>query len=138
MQRACCAFGLNTTAFLEAGVAGRPCLTIVSDEFWASQGRTGHFQHLMEGHFLEVSADVSAAAARIARIVDGADETKADRLAFARWFLRPCGMDRPSAQVVVDVMERPARARPTATVRSTRGEIDLVPGLTLASAGARR
>jgi hypothetical protein len=51
-------FGLNTTAFLEAVVANRPCLTIVSEKYWPAQGRTGHFRHLLKGEFLEVCRDM--------------------------------------------------------------------------------
>ncbi len=54
---ALCVFGLNTTAFLEAVVANRPCLTIVSEKYWPAQGRTGHFRHLLKGDFLEVCRD---------------------------------------------------------------------------------
>ncbi len=54
--------GLNTTAFLEAAVADRPCMTIVSDEFFDQQGRTGHFRHLLDADFLEVSPDVDGVA----------------------------------------------------------------------------
>jgi hypothetical protein len=101
-----CAIGLNSTAFLEAAVAGRPCLTIVADEFWDAQGRTGHFRHLLAGDFLEVATSVADAAQRIARVVDGADEKRAQRAEFVHRFLRPCGIDRPAAEVVADVVER--------------------------------
>jgi hypothetical protein len=108
LARASCAIGLNSTAFLEAAVAGRPCLTIVADEFWAAQGRTGHFRHLLEGDFLEVASDIADAVQRIVRVVDGADEKREQRAEFIRWFLRPCGVDRPAARVVADVIERSA------------------------------
>jgi len=133
-----CVCGINTTAFLESVVVGRPCLTIVADEFWAAQGRTGHFRHLLAGNFLEIAADVTEAAARILRILEGADEKKAERLAFARWFLRPCGLDRPAAKVVSDVIERAALPHPE--VVGARGDApgDLLPGLTLSSDGVSR
>jgi hypothetical protein len=136
-QLACasCAFGLNSTAFLEAVVARRPCLTIVANEFWATQGRTGHFRHLLKGDFLEVASDVAGAAHRIARVIDGADEKREQRLEFARWFLRPCGLGRPAAEVVADLIERSA-----IPCSSTRAEYpaEPIPGLTLGSDAIRR
>lgn len=126
-----CAFGLNSTAFLEAVVAGRPCLTIVADEFWAAQGRTGHFRHLIKGDFLEVASDVASATQRIARIIDGADEKRQQRLEFVRWFLRPCGLDRPAAHVVADLIER--SAVPDGSTRAVFPVVEPIPGLTLRS-----
>ncbi len=97
--------GLNTTAFLEAAVADRPCLTIVSDEFFDQQGRTGHFRHLLAADFLEVSKDVTEVAARIARVLDGADEKAVGRRHFAKEFLRPRGRETPARSVVADTIE---------------------------------
>jgi hypothetical protein len=105
LQAATCMFGLNTTAFLEAVVADRPCLTIVSDEFYDVQGKTGHFRHLLRGDFLEVSSDFNEVAERVARILDGADEKADGRRFFTNWFLRPCGVETPAATVVADTIE---------------------------------
>ena len=111
LSGATCVFGLNTTAFLESVVADRPCLTIVADEFYASQGKTGHFRHLLRADFLEVSRDLDEVADRVARILDGADEKAAGRRFFTEWFLRPCGIDRPATLEVVDAIESTARLR---------------------------
>jgi len=135
LAHAACVFGLNTTAFLEAVVVDRPCLTIVSDEFWASQARTGHFRHLMKGDFLEVSRDAAEVADRVARILGGADEKQAGRREFTRWFLRPCGLDRNVSRIVADVIER--TALPPAG-SAAPASVELVPGLTLASEGIGR
>ena len=135
LAHAACVFGLNTTAFLEAVVVDRPCLTIVADEFWASQARTGHFRHLLKGDFLEVSRDAAEVAGRVARILAGADEKKEGRREFTRWFLRPCGLDRPVSAIVADVIERAALP---AAGGSAPAAVDLVPGLTLASEGIGR
>jgi hypothetical protein len=103
--------GLNTTAFLEAAVADHPCLTIVSDEFFDQQGRTGHFRHLLAADFLEVSDDVTELAARVARVLDGADEKAEGRRRFAKEFLRPRGLERSARSVVADTIEGLAGAR---------------------------
>ncbi|MGE3274323.1 MAG: hypothetical protein AB7O67_04370 [Vicinamibacterales bacterium] len=128
-------FGLNTTAFLEAVVADRPCLTIVADEFHGAQGRTGHFRHLLQGGFLEVSADAGEVARRVARILDGADERREGRRDFVRWFIRPCGDTTPAAGIVADVIERAALPHAGA---ATPAVTALVPGLTLDGEGVAR
>lgn len=107
LSGASCFVGLNTTAFLEAAVADHPCLTIVSDEFFDQQGRTGHFRHLLAADFLEVSRDVGEVAARVARVLDGADEKAVGRRRFAKEFLRPRGIETPARSVVADIIEGP-------------------------------
>ncbi|HUR86534.1 MAG TPA: hypothetical protein VMY78_14425 [Solirubrobacteraceae bacterium] len=111
--------GLNTTAFLEAAVADRPCLTIVSEEFFDQQGRTGHFRHLLAADFLEVSSDVEEVATRVARVLGGADEKAAGRRRFAREFLRPRGIARSARSVVADTIEELAAPRRTPAGRRT-------------------
>lgn len=106
LSRASCVIGLNTTAFLEAVVADRPCLTIVADEFDAAQGRTGHFRHLIGADFLEVSSTPAEVAIRVAKILAGADEKAVGRHAFAEWFLRPGGLASPVTPRVADLFER--------------------------------
>ncbi|MGI9111673.1 MAG: hypothetical protein ACR2GT_05695 [Gaiellaceae bacterium] len=108
---AICVFGLNTTAFLEAVVADRPCLTIVADEFHPTQGRTGHFRHLLAGDFLEVCQDAEGVAARVARILEGEDEKASGRQSFVRSFIRPCGGGRQASLEVVDAIEKAAALR---------------------------
>ncbi len=103
--------GLNTTAFLEAAVADHPCLTIVSDEFFDQQGRTGHFRHLLAADFLELSKDTDEAATRVAQVLDGADEKAVERRRFAEQFMRPRGVETSARSVVADTIEGLAGAR---------------------------
>ncbi len=105
LSTASCFVGLNTTAFLEAAVADHPCLTIVSDEFFDQQGRTGHFRHLLAADFLEVSKDIAEVALRVARVLDGVDEKAEGRGRFAKSFLRPRGIGTSARSVVVDTIE---------------------------------
>ena len=135
LSGATCVFGLNTTAFLEAVVADRPCLTIVADEFYDSQGKTGHFRHLLAADFLEVSADVDEVAERVALILAGADEKADGRRYFTEWFLRPGAIDRPATLAVVETIESTARSRGTV---ARAGQSEAAPGLVPASEDERR
>ena len=135
LAHATCVFGLNTPAFLEAVVADRPCLTIVSDTYWPAQGRTGHFRHLLKGRFLEICRDMGEVAACVRRIMDGADDRAADRRAFTRWFLRPCGLDMAASDVMASVIETAARPNAERAPMSAVARRQSVPGLSLASEG---
>lgn len=129
LSGAACVIGLNTTAFLESIVANRPCLTILSDEFYGAQGRTGHFRHLLAADFLEVSRDATEVAARVARIVKGTDAKAEGRRFFAQWFLRPRGIDTPASAIVADAVESIVPSGVLGVSRSTKAadrKLDLV------------
>ncbi len=136
LSLASCVFGLNTTAFLEAVVADRPCLTIVSDEFYGAQGRTGHFRHLLKGDFMEVSPDVQDVAERVARILGGTDEKAAGRRAFVEWFIRPGGLAHPVSPIICDLLE--SMARPRADSLAPAPARALVPGCVYTADGVQR
>ena len=124
---------LRRMQILEAVVADRPCLTIVADEFFGAQGRTGHFRHLLKGDFLEISPDAADVARRVQRLLEGHDEKAEGRRRFVEWFIRPCGVDRPAAPVVTDLIER--MALPSAAQSPDVLAADPVPGLTLSARG---
>lgn len=135
LAHATCVFGLNTPAFLDAAIADRPCLTIVSDTYWPAQGRTGHFRHLLRGRFLEICRSSGEVAACVRRMMDGGDDRAAHRRAFTRWFLRPCGLDVTASDVVASVIETAARPRAGRAPMSAVARRHGVPGLSLASEG---
>ena len=132
---ATCVFGLNTPAFLDAVVANRPCLTVVNETYWPAQGRTGHFRHLLKGKFLDVCRNTDDVAAGVRRIMNGADDRAADRRAFTRWFMRPCGLNIPASEVVASVIETAARPNAERAPMSVIAQRHGVPGLSLASEG---
>jgi hypothetical protein len=138
LANATCVFGLNTTAFLEAVVANRPCLTIVIDTYWPAQGRTGHFRHLLKGEFLEICRDMNDVAAHVRRIMNGADDRAEQRREFTRWFIRPSGLDVPASDVVASVIETAARPNALRAPMSAAARRQGVPGLSLASEGIGR
>jgi hypothetical protein len=77
---------------------------------------------LLDGGFLEVAPDIATAAEQLARIVDGADDRMKKRAAFVASFLRPCGIDRPAAHAVVDLIEATARGMETSPRHSRAAE----------------
>ena len=104
-----CCFGLNTTAFFEAVVVDRPCLTIVADEFWASQAGPATSATCCRGDFLEVSQECRRGRRRESRGSLPAPTKKAGPTGVLRgWFLRPSGLDRPRLGIVANVIERAA------------------------------
>jgi hypothetical protein len=106
--------GLNTSAQLEAGIVGRPVLTILASEFTGGQGGTLHFHYLLKEHggFVDVAADFAAHRRQLAAAVSGRYDPEVIRT-FIRQFLRPHGLDRAATPIMVDAIEALAGLRDT-------------------------
>jgi FkbM family methyltransferase len=111
---------LNTSAELEAGIVGRPVLTVLATgEAANGQAHTLHFDYLLREHggFVRFSRDLASHTEELRAALDDSDH---DRIrTFVMDFLRPHG-DRPVAPLLADAlidalvprdMHRPARGR---------------------------
>jgi FkbM family methyltransferase len=105
---------LNTSAELEAGIAGRPVYTVLSTADAADgQANTIHFNYLLREHggFVHYAADLASHVAQLATGVNAPPETESIR-AFIGAFLRPLG-DRPVTPLLAQMLvERAAAAAP--------------------------
>jgi hypothetical protein len=100
------AVGLNTSAQLEAAVAGRPVLTLLVPEFAAGQQGTLHFSYLLkeQGGFVELAPDMETHVRQLTAAVAGEYDPKAIRR-FVESFLRPRGVRRPASPIMVEAIE---------------------------------
>jgi hypothetical protein len=105
--------GLNTSAQLEAGIVGRPVLTILAPEFADGQSGTLHFHYLLRQHggFVECAPDFESHRSQLSAAVEGRYNPAAIR-EFVDAFLRPCGRDREVAPILADAVEELARTGP--------------------------
>ena len=115
------AFGINTTAMIEAGIIGKAVHTITVPEFAASQGGVLHFRYLREigGGLVQVSESLEEYVRRLGDVVAGRD-TEGEEAArrFTELFVRPNGVQVPATPVFVDAVEQLVRAR---AVRAAAG-----------------
>ena len=122
--------GLNTSAFLEAAIAGKPVMAILPREYWKSQTGTIHFHYLRDvaGGVLQTAATLEEHAGQLARVV--ADGRPAiDPAPFVQAFLRPAGLDQPSTPRFVDAIERAAQEPAPRPWRKSAGGRLLSPAL---------
>jgi hypothetical protein len=96
--------GLNTSAFIEAGIVGRPVLTIVVPEFVENQHGTVHFDYLVTagGGLLTVGNGFKEHLHQLATAVAA---PVAERKPFVREFVRPHGVDRAATPLFVEAVE---------------------------------
>jgi hypothetical protein len=97
--------GVNTSAFLEAAILDKPCVTISIEEYGFKQSEQGHFRHLLQSDFLETTHSFSEAASAIAKIAAGHDFKRRQRQLFVSDFIRPCGLDRSVSEIIAKAIE---------------------------------
>jgi hypothetical protein len=107
---------LNTSAELEAVLAGRPVVTFRAGELAPGQEGSAHFEYLLEQHggFVIDSRDLDEHVENLARVLRGDVDTQRLR-SFAASFVRPAGLERPVspliAAAVLKHVDTAARAR---------------------------
>ena len=107
--------GLNTSAFLEAAIVGRPVHTILAPEFADNQQGTLHFHYLLNvgGGMLRTSTSFAEHHAQLATSLDPSQSASSNNQPFVRDFIRPHGLERPATPVLCDALEAiPALPKP--------------------------
>jgi hypothetical protein len=101
--------GVNTSAMIEAAIAGKSAYTLLSPEF--AQEGTIHFHYLLHenGGFLHVAESQGEHLAQLARgLAHEAEEADRART-FVESFVRPGGLDRSATAIYADAVEELAR-----------------------------
>ena len=98
--------GLNTSAFIEAGIAQRPVLAILPMEFSSSQEGTLHFRYLIEGGLLTTARTLDEHEEQLGTMLQAPPVSVMRRQQeFVRSFVRPHGLDVSSTHVMADALE---------------------------------
>jgi len=121
--------GLNTSAFIEAGIVGSPVMAILPEEFRSNQEGTLHFHYLIDGGLLTVSRSLDEHAGQLASILAGDREDILRRQRdFVRAFVRPLGLDVPATTIMADAVEQLGTLRPqqSATAPSAAARLGLM------------
>jgi hypothetical protein len=105
--------GLNTSAMIEAGIVGKSVYTIETAEFAGGQEQTLHFHYLLarNGGLVEVAKDLPQHLDQLAEGLRHPEAGAARSRRFVEFFVRPHGIDRPAAPIVVDEIEAAAHLR---------------------------
>jgi len=105
--------GLNTSAFIEAGIVGSPVLAILPDEFRPNQEGTLHFRYLVDGGLLTISRSLADHCGQLASILGGdRQEILRRQREFVHTFVRPLGLDMSATCVLADAVEALGTVRP--------------------------
>ena len=111
--------GVNTSAFLEAAIVDKPCVTIMTDHYRNTQvDGFYHFRHLLNGGFLEIANSFDESALIISDINSGIDSKALQRREFVMDFIRPHGLDTSASEILADTIESVAMGRHNETLKS--------------------
>jgi hypothetical protein len=106
--------GIVTSAFLEAGILGRPVHTIQTPEFRTHQEGMRHFRYLLQvgGGLVVTAGSIEDHLVRLGRVLRGERDDLDRQRRFLTAFVRPHGLDRDATPIFADAVERVAtRAR---------------------------
>lgn len=113
LHHAAAVVGLNTSAMIEAAIVGRGVYTIATEEFAGGQTGTLHFHYLLAANGGPVSAAANFAehGDQLAAGLAGDPATTERARHFVESFVRPCGVDRAAAPLMVAAIEELATLR---------------------------
>ena len=106
--------GINTSALIESAIVGRPVLTILDDDFAATQEGTLHFEHLRRagGGVLYEASSLGEHMGQLGAVLERDRAFEERNLAFLEVFVRPHGLETPAAPILADAIELAAARGP--------------------------
>ena len=111
--------GLNTSAFIEAGISQRPVMAILPEEFKANQEGTLHFRYLIEGGLVTTARSLDEHERQLAAMLAGPPASVMQRQQeFVRSFVRPHGITVSATGLMADAIESLAAAGPADAPRA--------------------
>ena len=99
--------GLNTSAMLEAGIIGRPVLSLVHPDYVKNQEGTLHWNYLLKvgGGLLKVSRGFDEHFQQLKSALSNQDTTQ-QNTSFTSLFIRPNGIKEAATPIFVEELEK--------------------------------
>ena len=108
LYHAAAVVGINTSAFIEAGIVGREVLAVLPPMFHDNHEGTAHFRYLLQvgGGLLRVSHDLEAHLGQLATALARPAVGEHPHRKFLESFVRPRGIDSPATPPFVEAVEQ--------------------------------
>ena len=97
--------GVNTSAMIDAIVAGFPVIALEREEFLRTQMLAQHYQHLRDTGAVLVSLSKEDFPLIFSRLRAGVDSTKLAREQFIKNFIRPRGLEKSAGESAAEETE---------------------------------
>lgn len=129
--------GLNTSAFLEGAIAGKPVFATLLPEHYENQEGTIHFHYLLNvaGGLLNTSRSLEEQCQQLNETLQSPELMSQRSRSFVRAFIRPRGLEVPASPLLADAVEAlglhaPAVSSERAVDRVLRGVLAPVVSVT--------
>lgn len=96
--------GINTTGMVDAIIQGKPCISILTEEYRKTQEQALHFQDLLEADVLMLPQSIEECIDTLAGLLDGEDPKVVERARFIRNFVRPHGFEASVGKVAAGIL----------------------------------
>ena len=103
--------GINTSGMIDAIINGKPCLTVMTDQYRSTQEKAVHFRQLLHADVLDVNHSTQEVMDSIDRLLAGEDRHSDQRLQFVKEFVRPRGLELAAGQVAARAIALIAKGR---------------------------
>jgi hypothetical protein len=99
--------GINTSALIEAAIAGKNVLTVADSEFAGTQRGTLHYHYLLyeNGGFLREAGSLEEHVQQLQAALEGREDDAEQTRRFVASFVRPLGPDVAAATALADGIE---------------------------------
>lgn len=111
--------GINTSGMIDAIILGKPCLTVMTDQYQLTQEKAVHFRQLLQADVLDVNHSPEDAIDSMVRLLDGEDRHFDQRQQFVKKFVRPHGLDIAAGDVAAQAIELIARGRSVDEIKAS-------------------
>ena len=100
--------GINTSALIEAAIAGKNVLTVLDDDFAGTQRGTLHYHYLLHenGGFLREADDLAEHVSQLAAVLNDPGAAEEQTRRFVASFVRPLDRDVPASAALADAIEQ--------------------------------
>jgi hypothetical protein len=122
LEHAVAGVGINTSGMIDAVVADRPCIALMTAQYDATQRHAVHFKHLAQASTLTLAEGPESCADVLLAIMRGADSTREARRRFVKAFVRPRGLGVPAGVVAARAIELAAQGLPGDVIDARLGE----------------
>lgn len=122
------AAGINTTGMIDAVITGKPCVTIMTDEYRSTQLQAVHFKHLLDSNALEVVSNAAECVEMLERLSQGLDSKKEMRQRFVEQFVRPQGLHKAAGEVAALAIEMAASGRSAVEINAAVKAVEVEAG----------
>lgn len=100
------AAGMNTSAMIDAIIADKPVIGVITEKYRQTQVETKHFQQLLGANALELVHTPAEFAETVRKLLDGGDRRRIERQEFIKKFIRPLGLEKSAGELAAEEIEK--------------------------------